>query len=150
MGESVAFNKSHYTEEILEPDFTSLCIYTHTYRYTASKRTISDTLLSVVVRDKSMWMRPTWSVDLLSPCVGGEHLTRELVLLLPVVVLQVVHQHDISSLLHRHHLTEHLQLQHSNINMRATCTLGVSHDLVCTTVAKQNTLFLIIRIVNRL
>lgn len=57
------------------------------------------------------WTR-TWCEDLLGAGVGGEHLTHELLLLLPVVVLQVVHQHHVSGLLHRHHLAEHLQLQH--------------------------------------
>lgn len=52
--------------------------------------------------------------DLLSTCVGGEHLTHELLLLFPIVVLQVVHQNHISSLLHCHHLTKHHQLQQSN------------------------------------
>lgn len=53
----------------------------------------------------------TWCEDLLGAGVGGEHLAHELLLLLPVVVLQVVHQHHVSGLLHRHHLAEHLQLQ---------------------------------------
>lgn len=42
--------------------------------------------------------------------VRGKHLTHELLLLLPEVVLQVIRQHHISSLLHRHHLAKHLQL----------------------------------------
>lgn len=144
MAESTVFNKSCYSEEYWSLILLQ-CVQIHTFCCKSSKRTVSDTLVHIAVRNKSMWTRPTWSVDLLCSCVGGEHLTRELVLLLPVVVLQVVHQHDISSLLHRHHLTEHLQLQHSNINMCATCTLGLSHNHICTTVAKQNTCVIIIK-----
>lgn len=42
--------------------------------------------------------------------VGGEHLPRKLLLLQPEVVLQVVRQHHVSSQLHRHDVTKHLQL----------------------------------------
>lgn len=52
----------------------------------------------------------TWYQDLLGACVGGVDLASEVMLLLPVVVLQVVHQHDIAGLLHGHHLAEHLKL----------------------------------------
>lgn len=54
--------------------------------------------------------RRTGREDVLHSGVWGEHLTHELLLLLPEVVLQVVCQHHISGLLHGHHLAEHLQL----------------------------------------
>lgn len=69
----------------------------------------------------------TWCEDLLRAGVGGEHLTHELPLLLPVVVLQVVHQHHISGLLHRHYLAEHLQLQQRGHNNNKTMSAQSDH-----------------------
>lgn len=54
--------------------------------------------------------RHTGREDVLHSGVRGEHLTHELLLLLPEVVLQVIRQHHISGLFHGHHLAEHLQL----------------------------------------
>lgn len=54
--------------------------------------------------------RPTGREDVLHSGVRGEHLTRELLLLQPEVVLQVVRQHHVPGQLHGHDLTEHLQL----------------------------------------
>lgn len=71
-----------------------------------------------LLRTRAVCGRGTWYEDLLGAGVGREHLAHELLLLLPVVVLQVVHQHDVTGLLHGHHLAEHLQLHCARDNQR--------------------------------